>query len=135
MKRTMILFALAAGILVFGMTAFAHHSIGATYDGTKEVKLVGKIVEFDFRNPHAFVHVEAPDAAGKMQRWAVEWGGAGALGSQGVTRTTLKAGDEVTITGNPARNAAAGVYRVKMNTLFRKSDGFGWGTKPGEVID
>ena len=134
MKRNLILF-VAVGVLIFGMTAYAHHSIGATYDSTKEVKLVGKIVQFDFRNPHAFVHVEAPDKDGKMQRWAVECGGAGALGSQGVKRTTLRAGGEVTITGNPARGAAAGVHRVKMNTLFRKSDGFGWGTKPGEVID
>jgi hypothetical protein len=134
MKRNLMLLAVA-GVMIFGMTAYAHHSIGATYDSTKEVKLVGKIVQFDFRNPHAFVHVEAPDAAGKVQRWAVEWGGAGALGSQGVTRNTLKAGDEVTITGNPARAAGTDVHRVKMNTLFRKSDGFGWGTKPGEVID
>src|SRR5262245_35233805 len=104
MKRNLMLLAVA-GVMIFGMTAYAHHSIGATYDCTEEVKLVGKIVQFDFRNPHAFVHVEAPDTAGKMQRWAVEWGGAGALGSQGVTRNTLKAGDEVTITGNPARAA------------------------------
>jgi hypothetical protein len=134
MKRNQLLFGLA-GVLIFGMTVYAHHSIGATYDGSKEVKLVGKIVEFNYRNPHAFVHVEAPDAKGKMQRWAVEWGGAGALGQQGVTRTTLKAGDEVTITGNPARSSDGEVLRVKMNTLFRKRDGFGWGTKPGEVVD
>ena len=71
MKRHLLLFATAA-VLVFGITAYAHHSIGATYDGTKEVKLTGKIVEFNFRNPHAFVHVEAPDDKGVMQRWAVE---------------------------------------------------------------
>jgi hypothetical protein len=135
MKRNLTLLVLA-GMLIFGTMAYAHHSIGATYDGTKEVKLVGKIVQFDFRNPHAFVHVEAPDAAGKMQRWAVEWGGAGALGGQGVTRNTLKAGDEIIITGNPARASVANaIHRVKMNTLFRKKDGFGWGTKPGEYVD
>jgi hypothetical protein len=134
MKRHQLLFAVAA-FLVCGITAYAHHSIGATYDGTKEVKLTGKIVEFNFRNPHAFVHVEAPDDKGVMQRWAVEWGGAASLGGQGVTRTTLKAGDEVVITGNPARGADNGVHRVKMNTLFRQRDGFGWGTKKGEVVD
>jgi len=134
MKRYLVPIAVAA-ILVFGTALYAHHSIAATYDGKKEVKLTGKIVEFDFRNPHAFVHIEAPDAKGAMHRWAVEWGGAASLGGQGVTRTTLKAGDEVTITGNPARGLDNGVYRVKMNTLFRKSDGFGWGTKPGEVVD
>jgi Family of unknown function (DUF6152) len=134
MKRHLLLFAVAA-VFVCGITAYAHHSIAATYDGTKEVKLVGKIVEFDFRNPHAFVHIEAPDAKGVVQRWAVEWGGAGSLGGQGVTRSTLKAGDEVVITGNPARGLANGVLRVKMNTLFRQKDGFGWGTKKGEVVD
>jgi hypothetical protein len=134
MKRNLVPL-IVAGLLVFGLTAYGHHSIGATYDSSKEVKLTGKLVQFDFRNPHAFVHIEAADKDGKIQRWAVEWGGASSLGGQGVTRTTLKAGDEVVITGNPARNPGAGIYRLKMNTLFRKSDGFGWGTKPGEVVD
>ena len=134
MKRHLVLFTIAA-VLACGITAYAHHSIGATYDGSKEVKLVGKIVEFNFRNPHAFVHVEAPDEKGVMQRWAVEWGGAASLGGQGVTRTTLKAGDEVIITGNPARGMENGVHRVKMNTLLRPKDNFGWGTKKGEVVD
>ena len=134
MRRYLPVFAVTAAFL-FGLTAYAHHSIAATYDGNKEIKLKGKIVEFDFRNPHAFVHVEAPDDKGVMQRWAVEWGGAASLGGQGVTRETLKAGDEVVITGNPARGLDNGVHRVKMNTLLRPRDGFGWGTKKGEVVD
>jgi hypothetical protein len=77
--------------------------------------------------------VEAPDENGKMQRWSVEWGGATQLTGQGVSRDTFKIGDEVVITGNPGRNPAD--HKVKMNTLHRKSDGFGWGTRPGEVVD
>ena len=30
-------------------------------------------------NPHSFVHIEAPDANGRKQRWAVEWGGTAQL--------------------------------------------------------
>jgi hypothetical protein len=131
MKRITVL--AIAGILVFGMAAYAHHSIGAAYDTSKDSKIEGKLVQFNFRNPHSFVTVDAPDAAGKVQRWVVEWGGAGALGGQGITRSTLKVGDEVVITGNPSRTA--GLARLKMNTLHRKSDGFGWGTRPGEVVD
>src|SRR5215467_12143435 len=56
MKRYLPVFAVAAA-LVFALTAYGHHSIAATYDGNKEIKLTGKIVEFDFRNPHAFVHI------------------------------------------------------------------------------
>jgi hypothetical protein len=133
MKRNLILSVVAAGVLVFALAAYGHHSIGATYDGNKEVKLEGKLVQFDFRNPHSFVHLDVLDKEGKTQRWAIEWGGASSLGGQGITRSTLKVGDEVVITGNPAR--AAGLQRLKMNTLHRKKDGFGWGTRPGEVVD
>src|SRR5687768_15164118 len=120
-------------LFLFVFTASAHHSIGATYDQNKEVKLDVRLVQFMFRNPHAFVHVEAPDETGKMQRWSVEWGGATQLSGQGVNRDTFKVGDEVIITGNPGRNPVD--HKVKMNTLHRKSDGFGWGTRPGEVVN
>jgi len=131
MKRITVL--AIAGVLVFGMAAYAHHSIGAAYDGSKESKIEGKLVQFNFRNPHSFVTVDTISKDGKTERWVVEWGGASSLGGQGINRNTLKIGDEVTITGNPSRTA--GLSRLKMNTLHRKSDGFGWGTRPGEVVD
>ena len=121
------------GTLALGVTARGHHSLAATYDSNMEITLEGRLVQFQFRNPHSFVHVEVPDENGNMQRWAVEWGGAGQLRGQGVTRTTLKPGDGVIITGSPSREA--GAHRVKMNTLHRLSDGFGWGERPGEVVD
>ena len=133
MKRTALSLIIGAAIFC-GMTAYAHHSVGATYDARKEIKLDGKLVQFLFRNPHSFVHVEALDDKGVMQRWAVEWGGAASLGGQGVSSTTLHVGDEVVITGNPARSMTEG-FRLKMNTLLRKKDGFKWGTRPGEVVD
>lgn len=127
-----MLFVIAA-ILLSGTAAYAHHSFAATYNQAKEIKLEGKLVQFLFRNPHAFVQIEAPDENGTMQRWSVEWSGAGQLSEQGVRRDTLRIGDVVTITGNPGRNPAD--HRLRMNTIRRKSDGFGWGTRPGEVVD
>jgi len=120
------------GILVLGTVAYAHHSIGATYDSREEITLHGKLVQFQYRNPHSFVHIEAEDEHGEIQRWSIEWGGAASLRGQGVSRDSLRAGDEVIISGNPARS---GDTRLKMNTLHRLSDGFGWGTRPGEVVD
>lgn len=132
MKRK-LLFLVVAGVLITGATAYAHHSFAATYFEDKTVKIDGKLVQFLFRNPHSFVHIEAPDENGVMQRWAVEWGGAGQLGDQGVTRESLKSGDRVVITGNPGRNPED--HRIRMKTLLRPVDGFGWGNKPGDVID
>jgi len=132
MKRAIFVL-LLAGVLLACTTTYAHHSFASTYDETKKITVEGKLVQFLFRNPHSFVHVMAPDEDGTMQRWAIEWGGAGQLGGQGVTRETLKPGDKVIITGNPGRNPAD--HRVRMVTLRRPSDGFGWGTKDGETFD
>jgi hypothetical protein len=135
MKHKMILLvaAIAAIALLSGTAAYAHHSFGATYNGKETITLEGKLVQFIFRNPHSFVNIEAPDAQGVTQRWSVEWSGTGALAGQGVNRQTLRVGDEIIITGRPSRTP--GELRVQMLTLHRPLDGFGWGDRPGEVID
>ena len=130
--RRILIFAIAAALLAC-TAAYAHHSYGATYDASKQVKLEGKIVQFVFRNPHSFVHVQAPDENGVQQRWAVEWSGTSQLGNQGLSRESLKVGDEVVIVGRPSR--VAGEYRALMVNLKRPSDGFTWGTKAGEAVD
>ena len=129
--RTLLLLAVAA-VVVVG-TASAHHSFGATYEISKEIKLEGKIVQFVYRNPHSFVHVEAPDPEGVQQRWAIEWGGTAQLTGQGVNRDTLKVGDKVTVVGRPSR--VPGEYRVLMVNLVRPADGFTWGRRANEVVD
>ena len=128
-----VLLVLAFAALLSATAAYAHHSFGATYNSKAEIKIDGKLVHFVFRNPHSFVHIEAPDSGGVMQRWSVEWSGAAALGNQGLSQKTLKAGDMVGVTGRPSRTP--GEYRVQMLTLKRPADGFSWGNRPGEVID
>jgi len=132
MTRRVVLVVLL-GALLSAATVFAHHSQSAQYDTSKEVKIQGTLVQFQFRNPHTFIQVEAPDENGVVRRWSIEWGGVGLLTGQGVTRTTLKYGDEVIITARPSRTPND--YKLHMLTLKRLSDGFGWGTRPGEVVD
>ena len=131
MMRTLSFVAVIAALLA--ATASAHHSFGATYEVSKQIKLDGKIAQFVYRNPHSFVHVEAPDAEGKTQRWAVEWGGTAQLTTAGVTRESLKVGDKVTIVARPSR--VPGEYRVLMVNLTRPADGFTWGRGANEVVD
>jgi hypothetical protein len=132
MKRCLVVLFATAAFLV-GAQAYAHHSFAATYLEDKTVTIEGDLVQFMFRNPHSWVHVMVKEKDGKMVRYAVEWGGAGQLGGQGVDRDTLKIGDHVIISGNPARNASQ--HQVRMLALHRTKDGFGWGKKPGEVVD
>lgn len=131
MRKKLLASLLAGAFLLVGY-AFAHHSLAATYLD-KEVTLEGKILDLLLRNPHSFLQIEAPDENGVLQRWSLEWRSSGQLGQQGIRRDTLKVGDEVTITMNPSRTA--GDHRGALKTLHRKSDGFGWGTNPGETIE
>ena len=120
-------------VLAASMAAYAHHSYGATYDTSKEVKLQGKLVQFSYRNPHAFVTIQAPDQAGEMRRWSVEWSGTTQLNAAGVKSDSLKVGDDIIITGRPSR--VPNEYRALMVTLKRPSDGFTWGAREGERVD
>ena len=128
-----VLFGVIGALLLAASASYAHHSYAATYDVSNEIKLEGKLVQFVYRNPHSFVHVQAPDKDGVQQRWAVEWAGTGQLAEAGVQRDTLKVGDTVVIVGRPSR--VNGEYRALMVRLTRPSDGFTWGGRAGQVVD
>ena len=124
MKRALLALVITAGAVVSGGRASAHHSYAATYFEDKTRKIEGRLIQFLYRNPHSFVYVEAPDEKGVTQRWAVEWGGSGQLGRQGVTGETLKPGDHVVIVGNPGRNPEE--HRLRMVHITRQSDSWKW---------
>lgn len=113
--------------------ASAHHSFAATYIEDKAITIEGELVQVHFRNPHSFVHMTVKERDGSVVRYSIEWGGAAQLGDQGVTRETFKPGDRLVISGNPGRVPSD--HRVRMISLRRSSDGFGWGMRPGEVVD
>jgi hypothetical protein len=133
MRKVFIFTFIVAVAALAGTAAYAHHSYGATYDVSQEIRLEGKLMQFVYRNPHSFVHVRAPDTAGAQQRWAVEWAGTAQLGESGVSRETLRVGDDIVVVGRPSR--VRGEYRVLMVTLVRPEDGFSWGTRAGEIVD
>lgn len=130
MKRTAIPW-LTVLALVAGAPANAHHSFAATYLEGQSVTIEGDLVTFELRNPHSFVNVMVKDSSGQMVRYLVEWGSTTQLQGK-ISRDTLKAGDHIIITGNPARNADD--HRVRLVTLRRPKDGWSWGLAADEVI-
>ncbi len=122
-----------AGLLLAGSPAHGHHSVGATYRSDMEIRLEGRLVQFVYRNPHSFVHIQARNEDGQTERWAVEWTGAAALAGQGVEGDALQPGDQVVITGRPSRSP--GETRALMLSIHRPLDDFSWGNRPGEVVD
>ena len=94
--------AVAAGLLLMCVPVLAHHGTG-TYDSTKSVTLSGVVTEFAFVNPHAALYFDVKDASGRVANWAIEMNSPGVLRAAGWTKTTFKAGDEITITVRPAK--------------------------------
>ena len=131
--RRLLVGLVAAGVCVFGAQLYAHHSFEATYIEDQAVTIEGELVQLLFRNPHSFMQLTVMEEDGSTARYAVEWRGAAQLGVQGVTRETLKLGDHLVISGNPGRNPSD--HRVRMISLRRPRDGFGWVIRPGQVVD
>lgn len=130
MKRVVIP-GLTVLALLTGGRANAHHSFAATYLEGQSVTIEGDLVTFELRNPHSFVNVMVKDSGGQMVRYLVEWGSTTQLQGK-ISRDTLKAGDHIVITGNPARNPDD--HRVRLVTLRRPKDGWSWGLAADEVI-
>lgn len=128
-----IFFSAIALMLIAGVAAYAHHSYAATYDTSKEVKVTGRLVQFQYKNPHSYVTVQANDPKGAVQRWSVEWAGTSQLSARGITQDTLKINDNIVIVGRPSR--VPGEFKLLLVNLTRPSDGFQWGTSTGDRVE
>jgi Family of unknown function (DUF6152) len=92
--------------------ASAHHSFAA-FDTSKTVELKGVVVEFQWTNPHSWIEIDVPDAAGKVERWSIELNSPNNLTRQGWSRHDLKLGDAVTLVVNPMRDGRrSGLFKI-----------------------
>ena len=103
MKSRVAILTIVAAVLS-GAAAYAHHSFAGSYVEHQVMKIEGKIVEFNIRNPHSFILLEVQEN-GKPIRWGGEWGGVTQLSQGGVTRYTLEVGDYLIIEGAPPRDS------------------------------
>ena len=85
------------------MSLFAHHGTGASYDQSKSVTLNGTVTEFVFSNPHAQLFFDVKDSSGTLVHWGGELQSPANLRRDGWSKTTFKAGDQLTITVHPSK--------------------------------
>jgi hypothetical protein len=97
-----------AALVVLGATvsAEAHHSFAAQYDGNKPVTLKGVVTKVEWTNPHARFYIDVKEADGKVVNWNLEIASPNYLKRAGWSSTSLKQGDEVTVEGSLARSGA-----------------------------
>jgi hypothetical protein len=116
-------------VLVLAMTvgqlpAAGHHSFAAHYFEEQSITIEGDLVAFEYRNPHAWVHVLAPDAEGELRKYGAEWTNTSRLRDQGIRADTFKVGDHLIVTGSPGRKASE--YKLHLKVIERPADGWQW---------
>ena len=124
MKRTILAVLAGLALLAGADRVFAHHSFSATYDSSQKVEIQGVVKEFVWRNPHSFMRIDVTDKDGTTKTWALEWGSTNDLTQAQITRTTLKPGDKLIVTGEAARDNSS--LRLLISSVKRPSDGFEW---------
>jgi hypothetical protein len=104
-------FGVAAGmsLMLTGVPLSAHHSVALQYDMSSEITVVGAIVELEWRNPHAWLHLEVENDAGVVQLWKIEFSSANSLYRRGWRPDNLPIGSVITVHGLPARDGSRSV--------------------------
>jgi hypothetical protein len=91
-------------LLSLGGPAHAHHGFVSWFDMSKSTTVKGTVTSFDWTNPHAYIYFDVKDEKGAVEKWTAELGALAMLSRAGWRRDTLKPGDEITATGNRAKD-------------------------------
>lgn len=98
--------ALILSVGLAGLPASAHHGTNTEYDAEHPLVFHATVTEFEFANPHIQIYFDVKDDKGKVVHWGVEGPSPGRLIRMGWSRDEIKAGDQITITVEPARSGA-----------------------------
>ena len=118
------------GVAILGAPLLGHHSFATFYLEADTIEVEGDIVEFQYRNPHSWIHILGREPFGSPKPYAAEWAGTSRLESDGITKTTLRAGDTVRIWASPNRNPSDN--RIRLKRIERPADGWKWGQRGRE---
>jgi len=104
MSRIGVLLGVAGVLALCGAARLqAHHSF-AMFDTTKPVTLTGKVTQFQWTNPHAYIEIDVPDGTSPPKHWTVELGSTSILMQGGWKFNDVKPGQTITVVISPLRN-------------------------------
>lgn len=105
--------ATCVGVLALASIAFAHHGT-ANYDTSKQITVKGTVTGFEFVNPHVQIAWEGKDDTGATQKWEGELTSPNRLSRVGWTKSSVKPGDTITISGYPTKSGAHEIWIQKV---------------------
>lgn len=117
--RLVKLVVFAAAVVALPGAVLAHHGTAA-YDTQQPTTLKGTVTNFQFQNPHVLISFEVKRDKGGPEKWTGEVTTPSQLAREnGWTKNSLMPGDQIAVTGNPAKN---GTHTMIIRKIV-KSDG------------
>jgi hypothetical protein len=109
--------ALAAGvILALAGPALAHHSL-TPFDRATTLTLTGRVIDFQWTNPHVWIEIVIDDEDGVFENWSIQGSSPQILARSGWRPTFLRAGDEISLGIHPRRDGGMGGYLADEEAL------------------
>jgi len=87
---------------VFGGVASAHHGRAGYSKAATTIK--GTVTSLEWKNPHVFINFDVKDDQGNVVHWIGELSSPTTMMAAGMSRTSLKAGDEIVVTGKTGQD-------------------------------
>ena len=100
---------LLTGVMTLGIVspALPHHS-HAMFDHVQRVTVVGTVTEYVYRNPHVFLYVDVEGENGDIVNYWVELSNLTNMIRRGVSQTTFRPGDKVSVNLHPLKDGRPG---------------------------
>ena len=102
--KTLVLAGIAA---MAAAPALAHHSF-AMFDREKAITMDGTVKEFEWTNPHVWIHLLVADDSGTARQWSFEMQSVQQDATLGWRADSVKPGDKVSIEFHPLKDGSRG---------------------------
>jgi hypothetical protein len=106
-RHAFIVTLVAAALGLPAGPAAAHHSF-AVFDMQAQKTITGTVKRVDWTNPHIWIWMDVTNDKGGTDIYGFEGMSPNYLNRRGWTRTTLKAGDRITVAYRPLRDGTNG---------------------------
>ncbi len=94
MKKVFVPASIVLALVCAVMPLAAHHSWPVSND--KLVTVKGKVVGFEWANPHPMITLEVQGNEGKTEKWLIGGPAINRMEANGWTKSTVKTGDVIT---------------------------------------
>lgn len=131
-KGVVVALSAALGLLSASGPAFGHHSF-ASYEPKRQIKFSGTVTQFEWANPHVYIHLDAADGNGEVKHWLIECANPGILNRIGWKWNMIHEGDKISVIVAPLRSGEPGALLKAVRLADGRTLGNGGPAGPATI--